>query len=101
MSVHAAHRMHDNSLSAYRAEESRLSARAMAVLAWISEHGPHTDRQVAAGMGFDHRSAVQPRISELIDAGKLMEVGDVKCPVTGKRVRRVDIRRPRQLELAA
>lgn len=93
--------IHDNSIQAYHAEEAKLSRRALAVLAWITKHGPHTDRQVAAGMGYDHRSAVQPRISELIDACKLMEVGNVRCPITGKSVRRVDIRRPRQMELAA
>jgi predicted HTH transcriptional regulator len=94
---HAAHRMHDNSVAAYHAEESKLSTRAQAVLAWILKHGPHTDRQVAAGMGFEHRSAVQPRITELIDAGKLMEVCSVRCPVTGKSVRKVDIRGQRPL----
>jgi hypothetical protein len=89
--------MHRNSLSAYRAEEPRLSKRAAAVLAWLTERGPHTDRQVAYGMGFgENLNAVRPRITELIDLHLLMEVGDVVCPVTRKSVRRVDIRRPRQ-----
>lgn len=92
---HAAHRMHDHSLAAYRAEESKLSKRAEAVLAWIEQHGPHTDREVMQGMGFSEPNAVRPRITELIDAHKLMEVGSVRCPVTGKTVRRVDIRRAR------
>lgn len=100
---HAVHRMHEHSLAAYHAEEPRLSRRAEAVLAWISEHGPHTDREVMRGMGFTDMNAVRPRITELIEAGKLMEVGDVRCSVTGKRVRRVDIRRARwqQQELMA
>lgn len=93
MSVHA------NSIDCYHAEETKLSKRAEAVYAWITEHGPHTDREVAAGMGFSHRSAVQPRISELVESGRLMEVGNVKCPETGKSVRRVDIRRSRQAPL--
>lgn len=97
--MHASRRMHDNSLSAYRVEETKLSRRAEAVLAWITQHGPHTDREVMRGMGFSEPNAVRPRITELIDAGKLMEVGGIRCPVTGKTVRRVDIRRPRQLEL--
>jgi DNA-binding CsgD family transcriptional regulator len=91
--------MHQNSIAAYRAEEPRLSKRAAAVLAWVTEHGPHTDRQVAAGMGFSHRSAVQPRITELVEQGLLMEVCSRKCPETGKTVRVVDIRRPRQMDL--
>lgn len=93
--AHASHDMHRNSLAAYEAEESRLSKRAQAVLAWITAHGPHTDREVMQGMGFTDPNAVRPRITELIDAHKLIEVGDVRCPVTGKRVRRVDIARPR------
>lgn len=94
--AHASHEMHENSLTAYRAEEAKLSRRAQAVLDWITEHGPHTDREVMRGMGFSDMNAVRPRITELIDLRKLMEVGDVRCPVTGKKVRRVDIRRPRQ-----
>lgn len=99
--AHAAHRMHDNSLATYRSEEVKLSRRAEAVLDWITEHGPHTDRQVAYGMGFgENLNAVRPRITELLEAARLMEVGNVRCPVTKKTVRRVDIRRARhQLEL--
>jgi predicted HTH transcriptional regulator len=94
MSVHA------NSVDCYHAEKAKLSKRADAVLAWVTEKGPRTDREIAYGMGFgENLNAVRPRITELIDAGLLMEVGDVRCPVTSKRVRRVDIRRPRQLDL--
>lgn len=91
--------VHQNSIDAFHAQEAKLSRRAEAVLAWITKHGPHTDRQVMHGMGFLEPNSVRPRITELIDAGKLMEVGDVICPVTHKRVRRVDIRRPRQAEI--
>lgn len=88
--------VHQNSIDAYNAEEPKLSKRAEAVLAWITAQGPRTDRQVAYGMGFgENLNAVRPRITELIDAGHLMEVGDVICPVTKKRVRRVDVRRAR------
>lgn len=93
---HPAHAMHENSLSAFRAEEAKLSRRAQAVLDWISAHGPRTDRQVMEGMGFREPNAVRPRVTELIKAGKLMEVCSVRCPVTGKTVRKVDLRRPRQ-----
>jgi predicted HTH transcriptional regulator len=91
--------IHDNSIQAYRAEETKLSRRADAVLAWITRHGPHTDREVMEGMGFREPNAVRPRITELIESGRLMEVGNVRCPVTGKSVRRVDIRRARQAAL--
>lgn len=91
--------IHANSIAAFHAEEARLSKRAEAVLAWITKHGPHTDREVMQGMGFPDMNNVRPRITELIEQGRLMEVGDITCPVTRKRVRRVDIRRPRQLDL--
>lgn len=92
--------VHSNSISAYRSQEARLSRRAQAVLDWIEGHGPHTDRQIAYGMGFgENLNAVRPRITELITVNKLMEVCNVSCPVTGKTVRKVDVRRPRQLGL--
>jgi hypothetical protein len=99
MSAHASHEMHRNSLDAYHTEEPKLSKRAAAVLAWVERHGPHTDREIAYGMGFgENLNAVRPRITELLEAphAKLMDVGDVICPVSKKRVRRVDVRRPRQ-----
>lgn len=95
---HAAHRMHDNSLATYREEESKLSARAQAVLDWITRVGPRTDREIAYGMGFgENLNAVRPRITELIESNKLMEVCSVRCPVTGKTVRKVDLRGQRKL----
>lgn len=87
--------IHDNSLQAFRQEEPKLNRRATAILAWIQEHGPRTDREVMQGMGFAEPNAVRPRVTELIQSGKLMEVCNRICPVTGKRVRVVDIRRPR------
>jgi hypothetical protein len=89
---HLAHRMHEHSLATYREEEAKLSARAQAVLAWITQHGPHTDREVMRGMGFTEPNSVRPRITELIDAGKLMEVCSRRDTATGKTVRVVDIR---------
>lgn len=96
---HDTHSMHDNSLAAYRSEETRLSKRCEAVYAWISAHGPATDREVMTGMGFTDPNAVRPRITELSQRGRLMEVGAITCPVTSKTVRRVDIRRARQAGL--
>lgn len=101
MTHHAHHEMHDNSLAAWRSEESKLSTRAQAIYDWIFAHGPVTDREVMRGMGFTEPNAVRPRITELIDQHRLMEVGDVRCPITGKTVRRVDIRRARQGSLFA
>jgi predicted HTH transcriptional regulator len=92
---HDTHSMHENSLAAYYAEEPKLSTRAQAILSWIELHGPHTDREIAHRMGFAESGAVRPRITELIQAGKLLEVCSRRCEVTGKRVRVVDLRRAR------
>lgn len=88
--------IHPNSLSAYHDERPRLSARASAVLTWIRQHGPATDRQVMDGMGFREPNAVRPRVTELVELGMLVEVGSVRCAWTGKTVRRVDVPRPAQ-----
>lgn len=88
--------IHANSLAAYHAERLRLSDRAERVLGYIANKGPSTDRQVMAGLGFGEPGAVRPRITELIDLGLLMEVGNTKCAITGKTVRIVDVYRPVQ-----
>lgn len=89
-------RVHDNSIDAYHQEEQKLSAREQAIKDWITEHGPHTDREVAYGMGFgENLNAVRPRITKLLEKQKLMSVGNVQCSFSKKRVRRVDIRQPR------
>lgn len=85
--------MHQNSLAAYYAERDagRLSRRARAVLADVQRNGPGTDRQIRDRMGFDDMNHVRPRITELVQAGELRETGRVVDPVTGKRVRVVDV----------
>lgn len=93
-------RIHANSVESYHGELPKLSTRAQAIYEHILEHGPRTDREVAREMGFgENLNAVRPRLTELIDAHRLMEVGNVRCPVTGKTVRRVDISRPRRAQL--
>lgn len=88
--------MHAHSLQAFRGEALKLSARAGAVLEWVVEHGPHTDREVMKGMGFTDMNSVRPRITELVDTGLLSQVGSKECPVTGKRVRVVGVPDPQR-----
>lgn len=91
---------HPNSVEAYHAEEPKLSRREQLVYDWIREHGPHTDREISYGMGYgENLNAVRPRITSLLEKTKLMEVGNVLCPVSKRTVRRVDVRRPRQMHL--
>jgi hypothetical protein len=100
--THATHRIHPNSIATFREEEPKLKGRAAAIVAYLELHGPRTDRELASEMGFGRDlNAVRPRCTELIQSGALMEVCTVRCPVTGKPVRKVDVRRARQLELAA
>lgn len=64
------------------------------ILAWFEVHGRATDRECMAGLGFREPNQVRPRITELIAGEWLEEVADVKCPVTGVRVRIVDVKGP-------
>ena len=86
-------RVHENSRKAYHEELPVFSARELAIMDVFRESGGFamTDRTVMQRMGFTDKNSVSPRITELIDAGYLMEVGKVKCPMTGKTVRVVGV----------
>ena len=96
------HRTHVHSLAAYYGPDAKaLSARALAVHDAFRRHGRMTERQCASVLGYPHKSAVQPRISELVEAGMLREVGSIKDDVTGKTVRLCELAcTPVQMELA-
>lgn len=85
------HHIHPNSRAAYREEKPRLNKRAGAILDEVKRGGPGTDRQIAERMGFGHKSAVQPRISDLVRMGYLREVGKERDVQTGKPVRVVGV----------
>lgn len=98
--THTSHAMHENSLAAYREEEANLTGRALRVYEWIERNGCVTDREVMRGLGFTDPNAVRPRITELIDAGRLEEVGSRRDGQTGKTVRIVAVKRePEQGEM--
>lgn len=85
--------IHLNSLRALRTSGKELNSREKDIVLFFASHpGQRTDRQLAADMGFGHRSAVQPRVSTLIKNGGILEqVGTTRCRVTGKTVRLVDL----------
>lgn len=86
MSIHTHSR---ESFESFQAE-GKLSMRQAAILQWLMANPKaFTDREIAAGMGFFDMNAVRPRITELIQQGILEECDSVRCPVTGKSVRRV------------
>lgn len=84
--------MHTHSHLAFEAmqEEGKLSRRKAAILQWLlANPRPWTDREIAAGMGYYDMNAVRPRITELVQSGILEECASILCPITRKRVRRV------------
>lgn len=83
--------IHEHSIAAYHSELPKLSRRAAAIIAWLELHPARTDREVMNGMGFSDMNSVRPRITEAIERGFLVEVGERVCPVTGKTVRIVDL----------
>jgi hypothetical protein len=91
---HASHRMHDNSLDAFREEKPKLSARAERIYGWVGGHGPATDREVLRGLNYSDMGAVRPRLTEMIHDGLLEECGKKRCPVTHKTVRLVRVTMP-------
>ena len=86
-------RVHENSRKAYHEERPKLSDRCAGILEFLRQPPQSwmTDREIKEAMGHADMNAVRPRITELIDAGYLMETGKVKCPVTGKTVRVVGV----------
>jgi DNA-binding Lrp family transcriptional regulator len=99
--THITHRMHDNSLDAFREEKPKLSARAERIYGWVGGHGLSTDRDVLRGLNYSDMNQVRPRITELVEDGLFEEVDKVRCPVTHKNVRRVRVKTvvPAQMEL--
>ena len=101
-------RVHPHSREAYHAELPKLSRRAQRIIAWIEAHPKVTDREVMLGLGYSDMNSVRPRITEAVDAGALVEVGEKRCQVTGKTVRIVDLsldergrRQDQRIEVAA
>lgn len=86
---------HSNSLAAYDDQrlQAEMTGRRAMIVAWLREHGPATDREIVAGLYHDGAdpNLVRPRVSELLDAGAIVETGHVRDHATGMKVRRVDV----------
>lgn len=96
MTAHTAHNMHQNSLDTYQQDFAKLTKRARLVLQTLHlAKSPKTDRQIMKAMfKLGHirslePNAVRPRITELIKAKQVEEVGSITCPETRKPVRLV------------
>jgi len=86
--------IHDNSIQSYydHINSGAKFKQREKVFKFVEYCGKHTDRAIAEAIGIE-RSDVRARISKLVKDGMLEEVGNTKCPVTGKIVRVVDIPR--------
>lgn len=77
---------------AYESERAggQLTVRQAEIVRWLlARPRPWTDREIAAGLGYTDMNCVRPRITEMVSAGLLIEADSVRCPCTGKTVRRV------------
>lgn len=86
-------KMHCHSIKAYHEEHPKLSARSYEILALCKDGRSRTDREIKDslfGMASD-MNTVRPRITELIEARLLRELGQTKDHVTGKTVRVVGL----------
>ena len=80
--------MHRNSLASLDALPlNRRKRETLAALAALG--GRATDRQLARQMGTEDCNRARPRVTELLKAGVLVELGDVLDGVSGKMVRMV------------
>ena len=85
--------IHDNSIQTfYETEQERAKRAADVYEAFVRMGRPVSDREVMDALGYRDMNAVRPRITEMIDAGELIEVGKVRDHVTGRRVRITKIR---------
>jgi hypothetical protein len=91
--------MHTNSLKCYGEERDSLGKRASLIHQLLLDKGALTDRDVMELLGFKEPNATRPRLTELIKSHWCYEVGDINCPVTGKRVRLVAARTKEERDL--
>jgi len=80
--------IHTNSLKALR-RMTPATRREAHIISKLSM--PRTDREVAEALGFTDMNSVRPFITRLKKDGVVREVGNVRCPVTGRTVRRCQI----------
>ena len=90
MSNHITHRIHQNSRAAYR--ELDRQTRAETILETLGKSPvPMTDREIRDALGFTEMNMVRPTITNLLDDGRLIEVGSTLCEETKRTVRLVTV----------
>jgi hypothetical protein len=87
-------RTHSNSIEAYYDGllTGIFSKKEDDILRCLRAIGKGTDRQISEWLGCEHKSEVQPRISELIEQARILEeCGNSIDPISQKTVRVVRI----------
>ena len=84
---------HANSLEAHGSIEAALEGRRAEIIAWVDLHGPCTVRCINEGLfgAWADMDLTRPRVTELLAAGRLVELGKVPDHVTGRSVMTVDL----------
>lgn len=88
--------IHDNSTKSYRENESSGKGetyRKKIVDLLTKANEPMTDRQIINTLEVQDVNNIRPEITRLKQAGVLIEAGKKKCPITGKTVRTVRIKK--------
>ncbi len=78
--------MHANSLEAFDSLDT-AGRRAVVLAVYVASRIPLTDRECGEALGLTDLNGCKPRISEMVKAGVLVEVGKVKDQATKKSVR--------------
>ena len=79
--------IHQNSIESFHSIKDKAARREVIFNVFKRKKAPLTDRQVVNILGFNDMNQVRPRLSELKDAGALIEIGKIKDDQTGKTVR--------------
>lgn len=77
--------IHENSSASFAESSEARGALESRVLQLMSDRKPRTDREIQYAL--EHSEPIRPRITQLVDAGLLHEVGSKRCQYTGKTVR--------------
>jgi hypothetical protein len=84
--------MNANSSTAFVEEEVKLNHREQVIVGALRDLGrAATDREIKDALGYADMNCVRPRITHLLDTGRLAYCGNTVCRVTGKTVRLVRV----------
>ena len=92
-------RIHINSVISHHEHEDsgKGASYRKKIIALLKESSvPMTDRQIQDCLNVEEKSNIQPEVTRLKQSGVLEECGRIKCPVTGKTVRVVQISKPKE-----